>query len=166
MASLFKVGDNAVYPSHGVGVIKKIEERKMGGQTARFYVLQILGNQMTVMVPTESTEAVGLRQIIPENEVEQVYEILKDRSVKIDNTTWNRRYREYSEKIRTGSVFEIAEVLRNLFMLRHDKDLSFGERKMLDTAKGLLVKELSIAQDSSEDDIEKEIEMIFEELQQ
>ncbi len=158
---MFKVGDNAVYPAHGVAVIKRIEEKKVGGEVKSFYVLQVVDNQMTIMVPTDNAESVGLRQIISDGEVKKVYNILKDRDVKIDNTTWNRRYREYMDKIKTGSVYEIAEVLRNLFMLRHSKDLSFGERKMLDHAKHLLVKEISLARKKNEAEIEQEIQTIF-----
>lgn len=158
---IFKVGDSAVYPAHGVAVIKRIDERMVGGEKKRFYVLQVTNNDMTIMVPTENAEAVGLREIIPEKEVSRIYKILKKRDVKIDSTTWNRRYREYMEKIKTGSVYEIAEVLRNLFLLRHDKDLSFGERKMLDQAKHLLVKEISLAKSASEAKVEEEIQTIF-----
>ncbi len=158
---MFKVGDNAVYPAHGVTVIKKIEEKKVGGKMKSFYVLQVVDNQMTIMVPTDNAESVGLRGIISDGDVKKVYRILKDRDVKIDNTTWNRRYREYMDKIKTGSVYEIAEVLRNLFMLRHNKDLSFGERKMLDHAKHLLVKEISLARKKKEAEIEREIQTIF-----
>ncbi len=153
----FKVGDNAVYPSHGVGVIKKIEEKKISGQKKTFYVLQVIDNGMTIMVPTDNTAGVGLRAVITKQEVDSVFTILRDKSVKIDRTTWNRRYREYMEKIKTGSVIEIAEVLRNLFLLKHSKDLSFGEKKMFDTAKNLLVKEISIANSKSEAEIEAEL---------
>jgi CarD family transcriptional regulator len=158
---MFKVGDNAVYPAYGVAVVKKIEEREVGGKKKKFYVLQTVENAMTLMVPTENAELVGLREIISTKEVNKVYSILKKRDVKIDQTTWNRRYREYMEKIRTGSVYEIAEVLRNLFLLRHSKDLSFGERKMLDQAKHLLVKEISLAKKANEAQIEQEIQTIF-----
>src|ERR1035437_9533659 len=147
---MFKVGDSAVYPAHGVTVVKRIEEKDVGGKKKRFYVLQVVENQMTIMVPTDNADAVGLREIITDKEVRKVYKILKDRDVKIDQTTWNRRYREYMEKIKTGSVFEIAAVLRNLFLLRHSKDLSFGERKMLDQAKSLLVREISLARQEPE----------------
>ena len=92
---------------------------------------------------------------------DDVFNILKERSISVDSTTWNRRYREYMEKIKTGSIFEVAEVLRDLYLLKHDKDLSFGERKMLDTAKALLVKELSIARDMAEDEVEAEFTQIF-----
>ena len=150
----FKVGDNAVYPSHGVGIIKRIEEKKISGEKKRFYVLQVIDNGMTIMVPTDNTAGVGLRAVISDKEVEDIYSILRDKDVKIDRTTWNRRYREYMEKIKTGSVTEIAEVLRNLFLLKHSKDLSFGEKKMFDTAKNLLIKEIAIANQIAESDIE------------
>lgn len=153
----FKVGDNAVYPSHGVGIIKKIEEKKISGQKKTFYVLQVIDNGMTIMVPTDNTAGVGLRAVITKQEVDSVFSILRDKNVKIDRTTWNRRYREYMEKIKTGSVIEIAEVLRNLFLLKHSKDLSFGEKKMFDTAKNLLVKEISIASMQTEAEIETEL---------
>ncbi len=158
---MFKVGDNAVYPAHGVTVVKRIDERDVGGQKKRFYVLQVIENSMTIMVPTDNADSVGLREIISSKDVQAVYKILKQRNVKIDQTTWNRRYREYMEKIKTGSVFEIAEVLRNLFLLRHSKDLSFGERKMLDQAKALLVREISLAKHAQEAVIEQEIQTIF-----
>ena len=158
---MFKVGDNAVYPAHGVAVVKRIEEKTVGGRKKKFYVLQVVDNQMTIMVPTDNASSVGLREIISDGDVRKVFNILKERSVKIDNTTWNRRYREYMEKIKTGSVYEIAEVLRDLSLLKFKKELSFGERKMLDTAKSLLIKELAICEAREEDEIEEEINEIF-----
>ena len=158
---MFKVGDNTVYPAHGVATVKRIEEKSVGGKKKKFYVLEVVDNHMTIMVPTDNAASVGLREIISDKEVKKVYKILKERDIKIDQTTWNRRYREYMEKIKTGSVYEIAEVLRNLFLLRHSKDLSFGERKMLDQAKHLLVKEISLAKQSTEESVEQEIQSIF-----
>jgi CarD family transcriptional regulator len=158
---MFKVGESAVYPAHGIAIIKRIDEREIGGKKKSFYVLQVLENQMTIMVPTDNAAAVGLRNIITDDEVTKVYKILKMRDVKIDQTTWNRRYRDYMEKIKTGSIYEISEVLRDLFLLRHSKDLSFGERKMLDQAKALIVKEISIAKRMQESIIEQEIQQIF-----
>ena len=158
---MFKVGESAVYPAHGIAVIKRIDEREVGGKKKSFYVLQVIENQMTIMVPTDNAEAVGLRSIISDDDVKKVYTILKMRDVKIDQTTWNRRYRDYMEKIKTGSIYEIAEVLRDLFLLRHSKDLSFGERKMLDQAKALIVKEISIARRTQESIVEQEIQQIF-----
>lgn len=158
---MFAKGDMAVYPAHGVGVIKSIETQQVAGVDQKFYVLEILGNSMRIMIPTSSSENVGLRSIVNKKEAIEVLNILKDRAIEIDSQTWNRRYREYMEKIKTGSIFEVAAVLRDLFLLSVDKDLSYGERKMLDTAKGLLVKELSIAQDVEEDKISQKIENIF-----
>jgi len=151
----------AVYPAHGVGVIRAIESQQVAGINQTFYVLEILGNSMRIMIPTASSEHVGLRSIVNKKEALEVIDILKDRAIEIDSQTWNRRYREYMEKIKTGSIFEVAAVLRDLFLLSADKDLSYGERKMLDTAKSLLVKELSIAQDVEEDKISRKIENIF-----
>lgn len=158
---MFAQGDMAVYPAHGVGVIKSIETQQVAGIDQKFYVLEILGNSMRIMIPTSSSENVGLRSIVNKKEALEVLDILRDREIEIDSQTWNRRYREYMEKIKTGSIFEVAAVLRDLFLLSVDKDLSYGERKMLDTAKGLLVKELSIAQNVEEDRISSKIESIF-----
>jgi CarD family transcriptional regulator len=116
---------------------------------------------MTIMIPRDHVEAVRLREVIRKIDVSKVIHILKDRDVAIDNQTWNRRYREYMEKINTGSIYEIAEVLRDLHLLKTEKELSFGERKIMDTAKNLLVKELAIARDVKESDILREIKTIF-----
>ncbi|HEX5036235.1 MAG TPA: CarD family transcriptional regulator [bacterium] len=157
----FKPGDKAVYPAHGVGEVKAIETREISGNKQTFYILRILDNGMTIMVPTQNVKSVGLREIIGEDQVEEVYEILQERDITVDNQTWNRRYREYMDKIKSGSVYEIAEVLRDLSLLKFEKELSFGERKMLDTARSLLVKELSIAQGITEEETLKEIQKIF-----
>ncbi len=151
----------AVYPAHGVGLIEAIETQTIGGVDQSFYVMKILDNDMTIMIPTSNSENVGLRAIISGDEVTRVIDILKERDIKINAQTWNRRYRDYMEKIKTGSVFEVAVVLRDLFLLKEDKELSYGERKMLDTAKSLLVKELSLAQELEETSIEQQIEQLF-----
>ena len=160
---MFKEGDMAVYPTQGVGIIESIEEKKISGKDQKFYMMRILGNGMTIMVPTDNVEQVGLRGVISNKEVRKVYKILKNKKSEPEDTqTWNRRYREYMERIKTGSVFEVATVLRDLFLLKVGKDLSFGERRMMDIAKSLLVKELSIVQAMSEERVEKDIESIFE----
>jgi CarD family transcriptional regulator len=114
------------------------------------------------MIPVNNVDSVGLRDIIDRDEVEKVYAIMKKRDIPADNQTWNRRYRDYMEKIKTGSVYEVAEVLRDLYLLKSDKDLSFGERKMLDTAESLLLKELSIAKKTDENAIMSDIKAIFD----
>jgi len=158
---MFKVGDLAVYPAHGVGLIERIESQEISGCRQDFYVMRILDNGMIIMIPTNNVENVGLREIIEHTEIPKLYSILKKRDVPIDNQTWNRRYREYMDKIKTGSVFEVAEVYRDLLILKVEKDLSFGERKMLDTARNLLVKEISLAKKVGEEQVEKELDKIF-----
>ena len=157
----FVKGDMAVYPAHGVGLIEAIEMETVGGIDQAFYVMKILDNDMTIMIPTATSENVGLRAIISKDEVKKVINILKERDIKISSQTWNRRYRDYMEKIKTGSVYEVASVLRDLFLLKVDKDLSYGERKMMDTAKSLLVKELSLARNVDEEKVEEQIEKLF-----
>jgi CarD family transcriptional regulator len=158
---VFDIGEMAVYPAHGVGVIESIEHRAVGETEQAFYVMKILNNNMVIMIPTATSKNVGLRSIISSNEVDDVFDILQEKDVEIGSQTWNRRYREYMEKIKTGSLFEVAAVLRDLYLLQEDKDLSYGERKMMDTAKGLLVKELSIANQIEECQVEEKIEQIF-----
>jgi CarD family transcriptional regulator len=158
---MFKVHDLAVYPAHGVGVIERIESQEISGCKQDFYVMRILDNDMIIMIPTGNVDTVGLREIIDEDDVPRLYSILRERNTVVDNQTWNRRYRDYMDKIKTGSVFEVAEVYRDLLMLKVSKELSFGERKMLDTAKNLLVKEISLARQVEEDQVEKDLEKIF-----
>jgi CarD family transcriptional regulator len=157
----FSVGDKAVYPVHGVAEVMALENRDIGGSNTPVYILRIIDTGMKIMVPTTNAGTVGLRDLITAKQVKEVIEILKSRDIPRDTQTWNRRYREYMEKIKTGSVFEIAEVLRDLCVLRKTKELSFGERKMLDTARGLLTKELALAKGVGEDKISAEIEAIF-----
>ena len=158
---MFNVGDMAVYPAHGVGMIEAIEKRKVGDCEQAFYVMKILDSSMVVMIPTDTCHAVGLRSLISPDEVGKVYDILNKKDVEIETQPWNQRYREYMEKIKTGSVYEIAEVLRDLFLLKEDKTLSFGERKMMDTAKHLLIKEIALANELNENQVEENIEQIF-----
>jgi CarD family transcriptional regulator len=158
---MFKVGDLAVYPAHGVGRIECIESKDIAGKKQDFYIMRILENDMKIMIPIQNAEAVGLRQLIAYAELPRVYEILQTKKISVDGATWNRRYREYMEKIKTGSIYELAEVLRDLCVLKEDKDLSFGERKMLDTARNLLIREISIAKGVSEEQAEKDIHQIL-----
>ena len=145
---VFAEGQKVVYPGHGVGQIQAIETKEISGTHISFYMIRVLENDITVMVPVNKVDSVGVRAIIGEKEVKKVYGMLRDKKIVVEQTTWNRRYREYMEKIKTGSIFEITEVLRDLCVLRTDKVLSFGERKMLELAKGLLVKELAIAEET------------------
>jgi CarD family transcriptional regulator len=158
---IFKIGDKAVYPAHGVGEVTAIEDREISGMCQKFYILRILENGMKILIPTNNVRQVGLREVIGVDKVQEVFTILRGKELSVDTTTWNRRHREYLEKINTGSVFEVAEVLRDLYLLKTDKDLSFCELKLLDTARGLLIKELAVAQNCDEEDVEKEFKKIF-----
>ena len=159
----FKVGDLAVYPAHGVGEIMAIERRVVNGEKHDFYIMKVIENGMTIMIPTNNVESVGLRNVIHKKEVPKVYAVMQSKKESgTDNQTWNRRYREYMDKIKTGSLYDVAEVFRDLFLLKLTKDLSFGERKLYDTAQILLVKELSTAKRTDEESILTEIESLFD----
>lgn len=157
----FRAGDKVVYPGHGVGQVNAIVERSILGSAQKIYEITIHSSGMKIMVPVAQAPSVGLRKVVDKRAVERVYEILRDRNFKIDTQTWNRRFREYSQKIETGSVFEIAEVLRDLSVLGADKELSFGEKKMLDKAKTLLVSEIAIAKSRTHERVMGELKDIF-----
>ncbi|MDP2799901.1 MAG: CarD family transcriptional regulator [Deltaproteobacteria bacterium] len=159
---MFKKGELAVYPAHGVGVIESIERREFNGEKQIFYIMRIIDTDMVIMIPIHNAQSVGIRSIINKKEIPRVLDILKDRSIEIATQTWNKRYREYMDKIKTGSVFEVAAVLRDLYILKDEKPLSFGEKKMMDTAMNLLVKELSIARNVKEDRVRQDIEALFD----
>ncbi len=162
MGVSFKIKDLAVYPGQGVGVIERHEEREISGTRMKFFVLRVIKSDMTVMIPVDNVNAVGLRKLITAEQVTRVFRILKEREISVDTQTWNRRYREYNDKIKTGSIFQIAEVLRDLCIMKIEKDLSFGERKMLDEARSLLVQELALARNKAEEAIAGEIDKILE----
>ncbi|HET8932679.1 MAG TPA: CarD family transcriptional regulator [Polyangiales bacterium] len=160
--NLFKVGDKAVYPAQGVAEVISIEEKDIAGNRLKFYVLRILDTNRKIMVPVNNAKSVGLRRPISEEEIEEIFAILRERTIAFDNQTWNRRYRGFMDKIKTGSVFDVAEVMRDLYRLKAEKSLSFGERRMLETARALIVKEIAVTREKSEENIQAEIEEIFE----
>lgn len=157
----FRVGEMAVYPAQGVVEVVGNEEKEISGSPQRFYVLRIVDTDMRIMVPVAKAHEVGLRRVIGEDEIEEVFDILRETEVHADKQTWNRRYRGFMEKIKTGSLFEVAEVYRDLYRLKATKTLSFGERRMLDTAKNLIVKELAVARKTSESKTESDLERLF-----
>lgn len=162
MQPTFKIGDKAVYRNHGVAVITGIETIEMYGSLQNVYVLEVMDSKRDrVMIPVDKVNSVGLRSLISQEEVDEVYDILRERPGKFDQQTWNRRQRKYTEKINTGSVYDVAEVLRDLYLLKFDKTLSFGEKRMLDRAQQLLVKELAIARDMDEKEVEDDLALIF-----
>ena len=158
---MFRIGAKVVYPGHGVGLIESIEEKNIQGSARKFFMLRILENNMTIMIPTENVASLGLRPIVSKEMVSKVYRILRTRKPLGDLTNWHRRYREYGEKIKTGSIFEIATILRDLLVLKSEKELSFSERTMLDTARNLLVKELALASQNREEKILADLYAMF-----
>lgn len=157
----FKVGDMAVHPAHGVGEVAQIEERDLGGTRTACYVLKIIDTGLKVMVPTEAAPRVGLRPVMKKKEAEKILDILRAPEVAVDVQPWNRRFRAYTEMLKSGLPAEIAKVLRDMYRLKFDKDLSFGERRLLDQARSLLIQELALAKKVAPASIEGEIQEIF-----
>lgn len=157
----FFPGDFAVYPAHGVGRIESIETREVGGEKQEFYIMNIIENQMVIMIPVRNASSVGLRKIIEEKNIKDVYDILQTKRDKPIDRTWNRIQKKYMSKIMTGDLCEVAEVFRDLYDLNLKKGISFEQNKLLDTAKGLLVKELCIVKKEDETTIMSELESFF-----
>lgn len=157
---MFNIGDKIVYPMHGAGIIEKIEENEVLGERQKFYIMRLPIGDMKVMIPMDSMEEIGLRQVISREEVDKVIDVLKGEMTKM-SPNWNRRYRVNMSKLKTGDIFEVAEVVRNLSIRDHLKGLSTGERRMLDNAKQILVSELVLAGDMTEEEV---VNMITEAL--
>jgi len=157
----FRVGDKAVYPAQGVAEVLGIESREVSGNQQTFYMLRLIDSDDRIMIPLSKAISVGLRQVISADDVPQVMGLLKSRPARASRQNWNRRYRGYLEKLKTGSVFDVAEVLRDLYLLRNEKPLSFGEKRLLDQARELLVRELTVATDGSLSEVQGELESIF-----
>jgi CarD family transcriptional regulator len=153
----FAIGEKVVYPNHGVGVIEQINRRSMSGKPEAFYHLKIAANNMMVMIPATNATDVGLRRLIKKAEVKKVLEHLKHTEVK-NASDWKNRFKENSEKMRTGCIFEVADVLKSLSQLSINRILSFREKKMLDRARQLIVSELATVSDVSEDKAEQLID--------
>jgi CarD family transcriptional regulator len=152
----------AVYPAQGVGVIEAIECREYSGQKNEFYVLRIVDSDMTIMVPIGNVVQVGMRCLIEKGKVDTIYDILEEkRGVGQAFGSWSRRQREYNEKIKSGDLREVAEVLRELYLIRGEKELSYGEKKVLELARKLLVKEVALAEGAEEEQIVERVEKIF-----
>ncbi len=159
----FKIGDKVAYPGQGVAEVVGIAEKSLAGQIIVFFDLRMLETDIRIMVPIHKAEQVGLRALVTTSEIRQLMAILHQRDVVFDKQTWNRRYRGFVEKIKTGSLFDVAEVYRDLSLLKHKKVLSFGEKRMLETARALLVKELAVVQGRVEEAVEAELEALFTE---
>jgi len=156
-----QVGDKVVHPSHGLGEILAIEQREIGGTKGEFFIIRILDNGMRVMVPRASAQSAGLRPVMSGKEADKVLETMKAREVAVDLQPWSRRFRAYTEMIKSGSPHEVAKVLRDMYRLKFDKELSFGERRLLDQAKSLLLKELAAAKNLTEAALQAKVDDMF-----
>ncbi|MEM6958867.1 MAG: CarD family transcriptional regulator [Myxococcota bacterium] len=154
----FEVGDMAVHPARGVGEVIRIESKRIGGQESRFYILQIVGSSMTMMVPVDGVDRAGMRRVISKREASKVIGELKKDEVAVTSQPWNRRHREYTEKLQSGSPIEVARVLRDISRLRGEKELSFGERGLLEKARDLLANELALAKGVTREKVLKDFE--------
>ena len=156
----FNIGDKVVYPMHGAGIIEAIEEKEILGASKKYYIMNIPIGDMKVMIPLDNVDQIGLREVIDDQGVQQVLSILKENHSKM-SSNWNRRYRANLDKIKSGDVFQVAEVVRNLMFREREKGLSTGERKMLDSARQILISELVLAQETSEEDVDEIINRFF-----
>jgi CarD family transcriptional regulator len=149
----FSVGDKVVYPNHGVGIIEQVSSRTIGSQVERFYLLKIKASSLKVMVPCQNVETVGLRKVVRNGEVTKIIEFLSDGKCE-NNADWKYRFKENSDKMRTGSLLDVAIVLKGLLLLAQTKSLSFREKKMLERTRYLLVSELAMSRNVEESAIE------------
>lgn len=149
----FSIGDKVVYPNHGVGVIEQISSRTIGSQIEKFYLLKIKASSLKVMVPFHNVGSVGLRRVVRNGEVQRILDFLTDGKCE-NHADWKYRFKENSDKMRTGSLLDVAEVLKGLLLLAQAKPLSFREKKMLERARYLLVSELAMSKNWEEPEVE------------
>ena len=153
---MFSVGDKIVYPMHGAGTIDAIEEKDILGEKQAYYIIKMPG-EVKVMVPTAKAEEIGVRNIINKENAGKVLEILEENETEMSNN-WNKRYRDNMEKMKSGDIYEVADVVRNLAFKQKEKGLSTGEKKMLNNAKQILVSELVLAEHASQEEVENLVE--------
>jgi CarD family transcriptional regulator len=158
---VFNIGDRVVYPMHGAGVIESIEEKEILGVRNKYYVMKMPVGEMKVMIPTDSILRVGLREVIDKDMIAEVFKVLRNHNGKM-SSNWNRRYRDHLEKIKSGDILEVAEVVRNLTLRDREKGLSTGERKMLESARQILISELLLVQGIDQNEVINALEEIFE----
>lgn len=157
---MFNIGDKVVYPMHGAGIIEAIEEQEVLGEIRKYYIMRMPIGDMKVMIPINNSKGAGLRQVIDEEGVKKVLSILNDKSTSVSQN-WNQRYRNNLEKIKSGNIYEVAEVVKNLMLRENEKGLSTGERKMLENARQILISELVLARGIEEKKIESMLEAVF-----
>jgi CarD family transcriptional regulator, regulator of rRNA transcription len=158
--SLFQVGDKVVYPHHGAAIIKGLEEKEVYGQRKKYFVLRLSYGDLTLMVPADNTEEVGIRDVIARDELDKVFKVLRSKECRMP-TNWSRRFKTHVEKLRSGDIYQVAEVVRNLARREKEKGLSAGEKRMLSKARQILVSELTFAADVEEKEAEKMLDQVL-----
>jgi CarD family transcriptional regulator len=151
----------AVYPTQGVGIIEDIEIREYSGESQNFYILRIVDSDMKIMVPVGNAVNVGLRRLIDQKRITGIFDALAERTDSGKIASWRRRQREYNDKLKTGDLLEVAEVLRDLYQIKTAKELSYGEKKVLEQARKLLITEVALAEGAKEDQVTQRLENIF-----
>jgi CarD family transcriptional regulator len=159
---MYRLGDKIVYPMHGAGVIESVEEKEVLGEKKKYFIIKMPVNEMKLMIPVDNVENIGVRKIISTEEVEEVFDILKEDS-SLNKLNWNKRYRANMDRMKSGDIFEVARIVRSLTYRDQEKGLSTGEKKMLSNAKQILISELILAEDSSSEEIETRINSIISE---
>lgn len=159
---MFNIGDKVVYPNHGAGTIVGIETKNILGKDNKYYIMKLPIGEMKVMVPVDKVEEIGLRNVISAEEADEVLNLLRDEKSKMSHN-WNRRFRTNMEKIKTGDIYEVAEVVRNLTIRDNEKGLSTGEKKMLNNSRQILVSELVLAKDMEREEVEELIDNLINE---
>ncbi len=158
---MFDKGDRVVYPNHGAGTIVDVEVKEILGEEKKYYIMELPIGEMRVMIPVHKVEEIGIRDVIDEEEAENVFHLLKGEKSKMSQN-WNRRYRANMEKLKTGDIYEVVEVVRNLTIRDMEKGLSTGEKKMLSNARKILISELVLAKDMTEEKVVEKIDHILE----
>lgn len=157
---MFRVGDKVIYPQHGAAVIKSLEEKTVLGEKRKYFILRLAYGDLTLMVPTDSTDEVGIRDVISKEELQKVFKVLKSKECRMP-TNWSRRYKTHVEKLRSGDIYQVAEVVRNLARREAEKGLSAGEKRMLTRARQILVSEVTFAAGVKEDEAEKMLDKVL-----
>ena len=157
----FRVGDKVVYPHHGAAVIESVEEKELLGERRQYFILKLAYGELTLMVPCDATDEVGLREVTPAKDVPKVVKVLKKREPMTNTTNWSRRFKANVEKLRSGDIYQVAEVVRTLHQRDREKGLSAGEKRMLTKARQILVSELTFSQSCDEEAAEKMLDEVL-----
>jgi CarD family transcriptional regulator len=156
----FRVGDKVVYPHHGAAIIQGLEEKELYGEKKQYFVLRLAYGDLTLMVPADNTEEVGIRDVIARKELDKVFKVLKAKECRMPSN-WSRRFKTHVEKLRSGDIYQVAEVVRNLARRENEKGLSAGEKRMLSRARQILVSEVTFAADVNEEEAEKMLDKVL-----